>query len=84
MPADDHIAINQRHHAVPLHSQVNDAKQQPPLSGNGELPITRNQARELHQLLAALEQLEQTFATAGDFKPYVAQPQPGLRQRPPS
>ncbi len=78
------IAINQRHHAVPLHSQVNDAKQQPPLSGNGELPITRNQARELHQLLAALEQLEQTFATAGDFKPYVAQPQPGLRQRPPS
>lgn len=78
------MAINQRHHATPLHQQVRDAEHQPPLAGDGEKAISRAEARELRMLLAALEQLELDFGAAGNTSPYPAKPQPELRQRAPT
>jgi len=77
-------ALAQSHHAMPLKTQVAEARHASPLEGKCENPLEQKQVDELQHLIAALEQLEQTFAAAGDTRPFVPKPRPSLRVRQPT
>jgi deferrochelatase/peroxidase EfeB/predicted acylesterase/phospholipase RssA len=77
--------------AQPLNAQIQRARSAPALRGPShgepsasETQLTREQARELVDLLAELEQLEAVYGNVGDNVPYRAVPRPSLRVRHPT
>jgi predicted acylesterase/phospholipase RssA len=70
-------------HTVSLHDQIREATCAAPLSGQGERPLTTEQADALQRLLTALTDAEVAFSLAKEPQPYKPVPEPSIRVRPP-
>lgn len=87
------FAADLDHHTVPMDRQIQAATKQAPLRGHtgdadplnpSEIPLTAAEARQLRRSLRILKALEPSFEKAGNEEPYVAEPRPRLRVRPPT
>ena len=74
-------------HAQPMSKQIDQARERAPLEDDPDCaagqPLTKAQARDLANLLAALKDLETAFSLAVMAQPYEPQPEPELRNRAP-
>jgi predicted acylesterase/phospholipase RssA len=78
-------AAERADYAIPMSRQIRAAKHHRPLAGNdpGGNALGDPQAKDLADLLSALEALESSFANAVIRQSYVPKPAPNLRIRPP-
>ena len=77
------VAADVAPHTVQLRDQIREAIGAAPLSGEGEHPLSVEQADAVQRLLAALKEAESAFALASEPQPYKPVPEPSIRVRPP-
>jgi predicted acylesterase/phospholipase RssA len=78
-------AAELRRYGRPISQQIHAARKTAPLDGQdpAAVPLTREQARDLKRLLAALKDLEAKFTRSALPQPYKPRPRPSLHIRAP-